>query len=508
MKYQVLIVDDEEIVCRGMAQFIKWEKCGFEVAGVASGVDEALRMLEKIPIDVIFTDIRMPEKSGIDLLKSVQEQYSEIQTVVLSGYSDFDYAKEAMRYGALEYLTKPVNFGEVEEVLQRISEKLQRIQKEAKIHTGHMEGLLLSIARGYTDVEIEKYELPSLDLWYGVSVFMTKKSMDENWVIEEKEDMKKKISRVMPEAIILDSFVYALFVVLPIKEEAEFTYFLSILEHLCCVDSCWAIGVSRKKRGIESLPEAFKESEQAMRYVMADTRKKVIFYQNIEKLFSKKSSKIQEILTEFLCRLNSGEDKARIIQWLKQALTEMESTEKMSVVEFQTVCIRFLIEMNGHLNDWGLEQSKLHNRLNEVLQQLLCCEREQDVLCQMFTYLDWIIQELEYLDTHKISGGVIAEIQNFIRQHYQENISLNMLAELFYMHPNYLSRLFKEKTGENFVDYLVDVRMQKVKELLKHSDYKIIEICSMVGYDNPRSFSKAFKNYTGMTPKEYRENNG
>ena len=82
--YQVLIVDDEEIVCRGMAQFVKWEKCGFEVAGIAASVDEALRMLKKMSIDVVFTDIRMPEKSGIDLLKEVQELYPDVKTVVLS----------------------------------------------------------------------------------------------------------------------------------------------------------------------------------------------------------------------------------------------------------------------------------------------------------------------------------------------------------------------------------------------------------------------------------------
>ena len=118
----------------------------------------------------------------------------------------------------------------------------------------------------------------------------------------------------------------------------------------------------------------------------------------------------------------------------------------------------------------------------------------------MLSYLEWVTRSLEHADNHQISGGVVAEIQNFIRQHYQENISLNMLAEQFYMHPNYLSRLFKEKTGKNFVDYLVQIRMQKVKELLKNSDYKIIEICSMVGYDNPRSFSKAFKHYAENYP--------
>lgn len=502
--YQVLIVDDEEIVCRGMAQFVKWEESGFEVAGIATRVDEAMRMLEKQRIDVVFTDIRMPEKSGIDLLKEVQEKYPEIQTVILSGYSNFDYAKDAIRYGAKEYLTKPVNLGEVEELLGRIAQKLNEKYQEKQIHSGHMEGLLLSIARGYTKADPEHLKLPYLEHWYGISVFMTEKDGDEEQVTLKKQKMKENIGAVMQSAIIVDSSVYSLFVIVPVQEQTEFQYFVSILEQVCCAGS-WALGISREKQGIEYLSEAFKETEQAMRYVMADTRKKVIYYQNIEKLFSEKSSQVQKILTEFLCKLNGGESQQQLINWLKQALIIMENTEQMNVIEFQTVCIRFLIEISGHLSDMGVEQSGIHDQLNEVLQQLLLCDKSQEVLQWMLKYLDWVTQKLDYTESQKKSGGVIAEIQSYIRQHYSENITLNMLAELYYMHPNYLSRLFKEKTGQNFVDYLVDVRMQKVKELLRTSDCKIVEICSAVGYDNPRSFSKAFKHHTGMTPKEYRE---
>ena len=123
----------------------------------------------------------------------------------------------------------------------------------------------------------------------------------------------------------------------------------------------------------------------------------------------------------------------------------------------------------------------------------------------MTSYIEWLISLLNRSDEQTLSKDVIREIQLFICQHYAENISLNFLAEQFYLHPNYLSRLFKEKTGHNFVEYLTEVRMEKVKELLLSSDKKIIEICDMAGYDNPRYFSKVFKQYTGMTPREYRD---
>ena len=114
MNYQVLIVDDEEIVCRGLSQFVKWEEHGFEVAGIAHSADDALTLAEKLPIDLVFTDIRMPGRSGLDLLKALRLEAPSIKCVILSGFADFSYAQEALRYDAADYLTKPVNLREVE----------------------------------------------------------------------------------------------------------------------------------------------------------------------------------------------------------------------------------------------------------------------------------------------------------------------------------------------------------------------------------------------------------
>ena len=113
MSYQVLIVDDEEIVCRGLSQFVKWAEHGFEVAGTAHSADDALTLAEKLPVDVVFMDIRMPGKNGLELLKILRQEMPAVKCVILSGFSDFSYAQEALRYGASDYLTKPVNLREV-----------------------------------------------------------------------------------------------------------------------------------------------------------------------------------------------------------------------------------------------------------------------------------------------------------------------------------------------------------------------------------------------------------
>lgn len=161
MIYQVLIVDDEEIVCRGLAQFVKWQEHGFEVAGIANNADDALSMIEKLHVDVAVMDIRMPGKTGLELLKILQAQYPEIKSIILSGFADFSYAQEALRCGACDYLTKPVDLQEMERLLDRLRAEFEQQQQEAQIKTNRLEALLLSAARGYSDLSAAKYDLPA-----------------------------------------------------------------------------------------------------------------------------------------------------------------------------------------------------------------------------------------------------------------------------------------------------------------------------------------------------------
>ena len=406
--YQVLIVDDEEIVCRGLARFVKWEKYGFQVAGTAASGEEALSILGKKPIDLIFMDIRMPQMTGLELLKLVKEQYPQTKCVILSGYSDFSYAQEAIRNGASDYLTKPVVLKDIETLLERLSSEFTHQQKESLIHTNRMEALLLSAVKGYSHIDPHRYDLPNLKQWYGLSMLLKNKSFSQMEIDEKKQQMRSQISSVIPSAIFLDDELSSLFALLPWESDTSFDSLTALLEQLCFGLKEWSCGASSLKYGFGELQEGWEESRKAQLFHQTKPTDSIILYSNIK----------------------------------------------------------------------------------------------QNLACTPTPALD-ISREVP--DEKNINKDVIQEIQNFICCHYAENISLNSLAEQFYLHPNYLSRLFKEKTGHNFVEYLTEIRMEKVKELLRSSNKKIIEICDMTGYDNPRYFSKVFKQYTGMTPREYRD---
>lgn len=504
MSYQVLIVDDEEIVCRGLSQFVKWAEHGFEVAGTAHSADDALTLAENLPVDVVFMDIRMPGKSGLELLKILHLEAPAVKCVILSGFADFSYAQEAIRYGAADYLTKPVNLGEVEILLDRLRAELDKQKEESQIDSHRLKALLLSAAKGYADTADRKYHFPILNRWYGLSMSLLHRELPEEEIDEKKEQMTLQISTILPSAILLNDDVFSLFAILPFDTDAEFDSFLAILEQLGENFHAWGFGASKPRNGLADIHTAYEEGARALRYRRANGKERVILYQNIEAIYSQPVPSVQQSLSAILCLLTNPETRNEATEQLSGTLSAFLA-QNLTLTQYQTVCIRFLIELNGYLQEQNFSEEDLRLRLNDTLGRLLlCCDYTEGTAC-MTDYMQWLVSLLNQFNEQPLGKGAIREVQLYIRSHYSENITLNSLAERFFLHPNYLSRLFKEKTGKNFVEYLTEVRIEKVKELLGNSDLKIVEICAMTGYDNPRYFSKVFKQATGMTPREYRE---
>lgn len=504
MIYQALIVDDEEIVCRGLAQFIKWEEHGFEVAGIAYNADDALALLKTIHVDALFIDIRMPGKTGLEMLPIIREEYPDIKTVILSSYSDFSYAREALRYQVFDYLTKPVNLKEMEGLLDRLCDVFEGQQKQSELYANRTKALLLSAARGYQEMLPDKFDLPQMEGWLGLALALRNCQLPENELLQKKNAMKEQIMAVVPEAILLDESVFSLFAMIPCRTEKNGDTFLSMLDTLCEAWQEWACGVSSFQADLDTLHEAWQEAQQALCYHRAEKRGGMILYRNIKPLFAGEVPQIQEILTETVNRLADPSKRDQVLLYVQQGISQLLK-EGADFTNHQIICIRYLIELNGYLHKFNLPEEELHTHLNETLSSLLLCQREHEVSEHVLCYLEWLLTLLSRSDDQQLGKGIIREIQLYIRQNYNQDISLNSLSEQFYLHSNYLSRLFKEKTGKNFIDYLIEVRMEKAKELLQSTDHKIIEICAMTGYDNPRYFSKLFKLYTGMTPREYRE---
>lgn len=272
--------------------------------------------------------------------------------------------------------------------------------------------------------------------------------------------MRNQLTSLVPSAIFLDDEIFSLFVLLPWDSDSSFDSLTSLLEQLCPGLEEWFCGASSRKFGLEKIHEGWEEARRARHYHRAGTRDSIILYQNIEQLFSAGSQSLQDILPEIFRRLTNPETRINAIPLLEEAMHSLLD-QSPSLTQYQTACISFLIELNSYLKDLRLNEEELHTQLNSTLSHILLARSHKSSADSMTSYIEWLISLLNRSDEQTLSKDVIREIQLFICQHYAENISLNFLAEQFYLHPNYLSRLFKEKTGRNFIEYLTEIRMEK-----------------------------------------------
>ncbi len=432
MAYKVLIVDDEEIVCRGLAQFIKWREYGFEVAGTACSVDEALVLLHQIEVQVVFMDIRMPEKTGLELLQILKKEYPGIKSVVLSGFSEFSYAREALWYGAVDDLSKPVNLKEVERLLAEMREAFESEEVTEKIRRNRIEAILLSIAKGYGRAETENCNLPSISRWYDISFGLLNRDITPEKIQERKERIRAEIEAVVPDAFFLNHEVYVVFAIIPYETESEIESFTSILQQLDEARGQWACGISKAKQGIKDLRIGFLEAERALRYQKAGEKSGLAWYRNVEKLFSQSSSELQEGIAEIKQELTDPQVRSQAPGHLDEKLEQLERRAN-TVMQFQTACIQCLIELYDFLQAKKLQDVDLHGQLNGILEKLLLCNGTHSSRECMKTHLEFAAGQLDSMDEGQFGKGVIKEIQLYILKHYDENITLAMLAEQFYL---------------------------------------------------------------------------
>lgn len=502
MIYQVLIIDDEEIVCRGLREFVKWNDHGFEVTDIAYSADEALSILEKKYVDVIFTDIKMPGKTGLDLLEIVSKEYPDIKPVILSGHSDFQFAKKALQYGAVDYLTKPVNLKEVETLLDKIHSDIEQETKNAAVKKKRTDSLLLGAAKGYISYEKELHQNLDIENWYGVAVGLQKKEFD---ILEDTmQNLQNKLSAVLAGAILLPYETSKIFILLPCENKQILEETIELLKNMACEEESCFWGISNIKYGMEKISEGFYEANQALNYMLVRKKEDTLFYKNIETLYEEAIPNLSDFLSEIIGTMTNNESREEAYKKVTHYLFDSYNAN-MDLSKLQLMCIRGFIEIQGYLQNMQAMQDG--EVLNRALSDFMKSNSYKELEDKVILYMESLISEMDNQSKTQLSTGVIREVQLYIQQHYGDDISLQSLAKEFYIHPNYLSRLFKEKTGENFVDYLTKIRMNKVIELLTNTNYKIVEICEMVGYDNPRYFSKAFKQFFGKTPREYRDMN-
>lgn len=467
------IVDDESLVIKSLKSSIDWHKMGYEVIGEAgNGIEAYDRILELMP-DIVFTDIRMPGISGLELIKKVNEVEPNIQFVVMSGYAEFVYVQKALSYGALGYCLKPFDEVEIESVLKRACNIIRRnkwslemelllvINDMSEYGTGRRKEIIRQL--GY---HWEKDE----STYVVVSQSMPKTGLIQGTRVISFKIGKSRHAQLVPASII-DDFIDKL-------GELDF-------------ETAGSIGISFPVNSEDKLSEAVEQACIAMYQYFVTGRKMVYRYSESDK------SKINDKLIKLRNYITSGDitETVKLLDSLEDTFSEggyniINAFQVYNIVMYYNVAIN-----NSAFEELLYNYEQLINMFTNFK--------------EMLTYLKSVIKQNDTPVQGNISDVRNENLRNileYVADYYGEDISIQSISKKFTVNPCYLSQLFKRETGMTFTDYITDLRIKNACTLLQNTEMTINEVAEKVGFNDYYYFTRVFKKVTGSTPSQCREN--
>jgi len=494
---RVMVVDDEPMILGGLVSILKQQASVSLAVEQASDGFEAIDVAESFLPDLVVTDIHMPEMTGFQMIEQLQRRGLCRRFVVLTGYDDFEYARQAIRYQAMEYLLKPVNKTELIDLVQRVHRE-QAKEAEARKRTGLIKLRELIVRREHPDVLlIEKDEIEAL---FGGAC---------RYAVASIRSPAPSVRPGPHEAFIrrLDELGTAKYEFhLRYKNETVLVLYgseteLEALELLknelsASTDAC-EIGLSaaaddwRHLAGlyVQAQFEAFARKHfpgAGLRGDALDERRQSEALAALEDAaFSYRDDDAAERMNLYLSHLGIREanDPAALKRAFVQAIFHLQLALESAGVPWKP-------PTGG---GWAEEASGFEDA--EALKAKLFAELKQARVAADLA-----------APSEALSNQVVHKLLEYIRERYAEDIALDHLAELTDLHPNYISALFKKETGSTFVHYLQAHRVRKAKELIhRYPDQSLERIGLMVGYPNVSHFFRVFKKHAGCTPGQYRE---
>lgn len=531
--YKVLLVDDEALIREAISENIQWEELGFSFMGACENGKQAIEVMEKEQPDLLLTDINMPFVDGMELTKFVYENYPDTKVIIISGFDEFEYAKNAVKYQVLEYILKPITPMEFLETLQRVKgmfdERRENRKHMKKIRSAYVSNLpiaqgryLYHLLNGTVDytktgkkqeelrlsLEAESYntalvegdnldgftsqfenvkdELALFAIYNITAEIITDANLgivfqgiDEKTVIlfmgENKEELKRKMKEVLP------------------KVHQAIEEFLKI--HV-------TISVGKTVESLEELPDSFAKTKSALEYKFMLGGNQTIDAEEYEEL--RNSAKHIDVFgwasqISAAIRTNKKEEITEKTDKFIEQIKMCYINKNRSVVYVQNLVLSVinLLDLQEDLEEEIFAQER------SFMNEIYSCENLDEVAERMHDSFGFICNVMSnQRDSYGRRQAMLA--MDYIEKNYADSsVTLNSVCTALAMSTSYFSSVFKNHTGETFIEALTKKRMEKAKVLLEQGKLKTYEIAEAVGYSDAHYFSISFKKAVGKTPTEY-----
>ncbi|PHV70443.1 hypothetical protein CS063_10135 [Sporanaerobium hydrogeniformans] len=508
---RLVLIDDEMIVLEGVKKLIKWEELGFELVGCAVDGEDGLKKVRKLKPDLVITDIRMPGLDGLSLIDTLKREFEDILFVIISGHSDFEYAKKALTLGVVDYLEKPITIPNMNHLLERIKilynqKNEQRIDKQKSRSLEKVtlrKNLLEYLYSDMVDIHIKEWIPFQAEEVF--AVFKGKIKGDFTVKNEELENViKNKLKDNVLQPLIIQSKPSFIGILIGVEDipKAKWHYAFEMLyKQLKGMYGELYMGVGEMKVELENLGNSYRTSKSALNYSSFKEVKEVVFYEDIIRdMRGVELEKFDE--TYFIQAIRRGK-KEEVLKNIEKYLEQLK-TSNTDIRIFKQECLR-LIYLGSEMVEERNKNFKILINGNMLPHEAFAIGSSYKQMKEwMRISFETILEEFEKLSTRQVHH-VLDRAKDYIDQYYNTEICLNEVAEKVGINPAYLSQLFKEKMGISYVRYITEMRLTYAKKLLDQG-YKVAEVGEKVGYFNYRYFCDTFKKYEGITPSQYREN--
>lgn len=534
---KIFLVEDEVVMREGIKNNIDWEKEGFIFAGEASDGELAFPFIQKIKPDIIITDIKMPFMDGLALSRLVKAEQPDVKIIILSGYDEFEYAKEAISIGITDYLVKPVSREKLLEAVRQVAQVITEEQEQRlfletflkerseneQVERQRLFNDLISNQLSVSEL-LDKGRKLGLDLAaerYNVVMMKLFPEQDcaEVYSADMVEAMEKigGMAQAETEVILFDRGIEG--IAFLIKASAEGSTAFAAKEFLEKVikelESYPGLshfaGIGMEVSRLREIYKAYDEASRAFacRYFMGekkiiDSRElsdmKMDFHDGIN-LASLNIGKLDRKIVEKF--LGSG-SKSEIRHFVDEFLLSVGEANIDSLLFRQYIIVDIYLTVAAFIERLGYESDTLIETCGDLNHISSVFSNVQTTKDYLYNILDEAIKLRDMASMRKYSN-LLDRAKSYIEENYdKEDISLNSVAASVNMSPNHFSTIFSQEMGETFIEYLTSVRMSRAKELLRCSSMKTSEIGYKVGYKDSHYFSYIFKKTQECTPREFR----
>lgn len=513
---KLLLVDDKKDEREGIKNLINWSSKDIQIVAEAQNGLEGLELAKELKPDIIISDIIMPLMDGIKMVENIKNILPDIRVIFISCYEEIKFAISAIQLNASAYILKPIISSELLDAINKVVQSLGKNNDNNKeimflnkninlLRKNYLETLLAEEKDDNEEPDLDLFDINLIGKYINIFIIEIDNYYD---IVSNNSDAEiiKTLKQQSAEVLEVIKKEKNRFIIFFCSSNCEEQYYLEACskfkDSLSYLDFQITIGIGIFVDNLMHIASSYQSALNALKYKFYRGKNKIIFATEVQSISQESHIEINidyinKSLKEALLSIHNEKIDDLINQTFTSEINLSQNYIKSICITILNFTSLLLIEMNASMSD-------VFDKENILYEKVLNFETILDIR-QWLKNILYCVQDFIKNQKNSKNNRIVQEIKAFLEKNYNVHLKQEDIAQVVSLSSTYANNIFKNETGMSFLNYQIKLRMEKAKELLADPKMKIYEISEQVGYWNKPYFSVLFKQYTGLTPKEYRE---